>query len=169
MDGTDIKSFNIQWLRQQIGLVSQEPTLFDLTIAENIRYGANFKEVTDEEIQQAAKSANIHDFIMSLPQVSSYCLRNSFVNTHSHAHTYTRKHTHTYRHTHACTHTHTHTHIWLYRPYSQKISRDPGFWDFCLTSKILSLNFYKSRNNIVSMLSQFSNYSTMHVCPSTSA
>ena len=65
--------FNIQWLRQQIGLVSQEPALFDMTIAENIQYGANFREVTDEEIQQAAKSANIHDFIMSLPQASS-CL-----------------------------------------------------------------------------------------------
>ena len=81
MDGTNIKVFNIQWLRQQIGLVSQEPALFDMTIAENIQYGANFREVTDEEIQQAAKSANIHDFIMNLPQVSivlySYCLLNS--------------------------------------------------------------------------------------------
>ena len=63
--------FNLQWLRRQIGLVSQEPTLFDLTIANNIRYGANYKEVTDEEVEQAAKSANIHDFIMSLPQVST--------------------------------------------------------------------------------------------------
>ena len=69
MDGTNIKIFNIQWLRQQIGLVSQEPALFDMSVADNIRYGANFKEVTDEEVNQAAKSANIHDFIMSLPQV----------------------------------------------------------------------------------------------------
>ena len=79
LDGTDIKVFNIQWLRQQIGLVSQEPALFDMTIAENIRYGANFKEVTDEEIQQAAKTANIHDFIVSLPKVSNF-----FINTYSH-------------------------------------------------------------------------------------
>ena len=79
LDGTDIKVFNIQWLRQQIGLVSQESALFDMTIAENIRYGANFKEVTDEEIQQAAKTANIHDFIVSLPKVSSF-----FINTYSH-------------------------------------------------------------------------------------
>ena len=69
MDGINIKIFNIQWLRQQIGLVSQEPALFDMTIADNIRYGANFKEVTDEEVKQAAKSVNIHDFIMSLPEV----------------------------------------------------------------------------------------------------
>lgn len=40
-----------------------------MTIADNIRYGANFKEVTNEEVEQAAKSANIHDFIMGLPQV----------------------------------------------------------------------------------------------------
>ena len=70
LDGISIKILNIEWLRRQIGLVSQEPALLNLTIAENIRYGANFKEVTDEEVEQAAKSANIHDFIMSLPQVS---------------------------------------------------------------------------------------------------
>ena len=51
-------------------MVSQEPVLFDMTIDGNIRYGANFKEVTNNEVEEAAKSANIHDFIMSLPQVS---------------------------------------------------------------------------------------------------
>ena len=61
---------NVQWLRRQIGLVSQEPVLFDMTIADNIRYGANYKQVTDEEVEIAAKSANIHSFITSLPQVS---------------------------------------------------------------------------------------------------
>ena len=69
MDGNDIRTLNIQWLRSQIGLVSQEPVLFDATIADNIRYGANFREVTDEEVEMAAKSANIHNFITSLPQV----------------------------------------------------------------------------------------------------
>ena len=69
MDGNDIGTLNIQWLRSQIGLVSQEPVLFDTSIADNIRYGANFREVTDEEVEMAAKSANIHNFIMSLPQV----------------------------------------------------------------------------------------------------
>ena len=67
-----MKSLNIQWLRNQIGLVSQEPVLFDATIADNIRYGANFREVSDEEVEMAAKSANIHSFIIKLPQVCAY-------------------------------------------------------------------------------------------------
>ena len=74
MDGTNIKILNIEWLRRQIGVVSQEPVLFDMTVNDNIRYGANFKEVTNNEVEEAAKSANIHDFIMSLPQVSMYIL-----------------------------------------------------------------------------------------------
>ena len=67
-----MESLNIQWFRSQIGLVSQEPVLFDTTIANNIRYGANFREVSDEEIEKAAKSANIHNFIVTLPKVHSY-------------------------------------------------------------------------------------------------
>ena len=69
MDGIDIRLLNIQWLRSQIGLVSQEPSLFNATIADNIRYGANLREVTDEEVEMAAKCANAHDFITDLPQV----------------------------------------------------------------------------------------------------
>ena len=65
----DIKMLNVHWLRSQIGLVSQEPVLFDATIADNIRYGANFREVTNEEVEIAAKCANAHDFIIDLPQV----------------------------------------------------------------------------------------------------
>ena len=61
---------NIRWLRQQIGVVSQEPVLFDASIAENVRYGALFREVSDEEVIEATKAANIHSFIESLPQVS---------------------------------------------------------------------------------------------------
>ena len=68
----DVKNLNIQWLRYQMGLVSQEPVLFDCSIADNIRYGDNFREVSDEEVEAAAKSANIHKFIISLPQVSDY-------------------------------------------------------------------------------------------------
>ena len=64
-----MKELNIQWLRYQMGLVSQEPVLFDCSIADNIRYGDNFREVSDEEVEAAAKSANIHNFITSLPQV----------------------------------------------------------------------------------------------------
>jgi len=69
LDGENLRALNVQWLRRQIGLVSQEPVLFNTTIADNIRYGANYKEVTDEEIEMAAKNANIHDFVISLPQV----------------------------------------------------------------------------------------------------
>ena len=70
LDGVDINDLNISWLRSQISLVSQEPVLFDMSIADNIRYGALFKKVSDEEVIEAAKSANIHEFIKSLPQVS---------------------------------------------------------------------------------------------------
>ena len=69
LDGSDLKDLNISWLRSQVGIVSQEPVLFDTSIAENIRYGANFREVSDEEVVEAAKAANIHTFIESLPQV----------------------------------------------------------------------------------------------------
>ena len=55
------------WLRSQIGIVQQEPILFDLSIAENIAYGDNSRTVPMEEIVQAAKKANIHGFILNLP------------------------------------------------------------------------------------------------------
>ena len=55
----------MKWLRSHVGVVSQEPILFDTTIAENIRYGK--EDATMEEIQEAAKEANAHDFITSLP------------------------------------------------------------------------------------------------------
>ena len=71
LDGIDIHALNIFWLRHQISLVSQEPELFDVSIEDNIRYGALFREVSDEQVIEAAKSANIHEFIQSLPQVSS--------------------------------------------------------------------------------------------------
>jgi len=69
LDGTNIVDLNVAWLRSQIGIVSQEPVLFDCTIAENIRYGANFREVSADEVIEAAKAANIHSFVESLPQV----------------------------------------------------------------------------------------------------
>ncbi|KAF6085254.1 ATP binding cassette subfamily B member 1 [Phyllostomus discolor] len=67
LDKKEIKQLNIQWLRAQMGIVSQEPTLFDCSISENIAYGDNSRVVTQEEIEQAAKEANIHQFIESLP------------------------------------------------------------------------------------------------------
>ena len=69
LDGNDLREVNIRWLRSQIGIVSQEPVLFDASIADNIRYGANFREVSDVEVIEAAKAANIHSFIESIPQV----------------------------------------------------------------------------------------------------
>uniref|UniRef100_A0A8B9GHR0 ATP binding cassette subfamily B member 4 n=1 Tax=Amazona collaria TaxID=241587 RepID=A0A8B9GHR0_9PSIT len=66
-DGKNTKTLNIKWLRAQIGIVSQEPILFDCTIGENIAYGDNSRQVSHEEIVNAAKEANIHSFIDSLP------------------------------------------------------------------------------------------------------
>ncbi len=63
----NIKNLNLAWLRSQIGIVSQEPILFDLSIQENIAYGDNSREVTLDECIEAAKKANIHDFISKLP------------------------------------------------------------------------------------------------------
>lgn len=63
--GRDIQELNTRWLRQHIGVVSQEPVLFDTTIAENIKYGK--EGATDEEMKAAAISANAHDFVSKLP------------------------------------------------------------------------------------------------------
>ncbi|KAG5450435.1 ATP-dependent translocase ABCB1 [Clonorchis sinensis] len=62
-----IETVSPTWLRQQIGIVDQEPHLFDLTIRENIAYGDNSRDVTMSEITEAASHAQIHDFIASLP------------------------------------------------------------------------------------------------------
>ncbi|KAM5187674.1 ATP-dependent translocase ABCB1 isoform 1-T2 [Callospermophilus lateralis] len=67
LDGKDIKQLNVQWLRAHLGIVSQEPILFDCSIGENIAYGDNSRVVSQEEIVRAAKEANIHHFIESLP------------------------------------------------------------------------------------------------------
>ncbi|CAG0893263.1 unnamed protein product [Cyprideis torosa] len=65
LDGMDLRTLNLAWLRSNIGVVSQEPVLFDGSIAENIRHGK--EDATFEEIVAAARMANAHDFIMSLP------------------------------------------------------------------------------------------------------
>ncbi|CAM2105501.1 ATP-binding cassette sub-family B member 5 isoform X1 [Lepidochelys kempii] len=67
-DGINAKHLNIQWLRSQIGIVSQEPVLFDCSIAENIAYGDNSRNVPLDEIREVAKAANIHSFIEELPE-----------------------------------------------------------------------------------------------------
>lgn len=71
----NLKELNLSWLRSQISIVSQEPILFDTSIAENIAYGDNTRQVTREEIEAAAKLANIHDFISKLPLVNQIILK----------------------------------------------------------------------------------------------
>ncbi|CAN4117116.1 unnamed protein product [Withania somnifera] len=65
LDGNDIKTLKLKWLRQQIGLVSQEPALFATTIKENILLGR--PDATQIEIDEAARVANAHSFIIKLP------------------------------------------------------------------------------------------------------
>ncbi|CAM0954127.1 unnamed protein product [Alopecurus aequalis] len=67
LDGVEIKNLKLSWLRDQMGLVSQEPVLFNDTIRANIAYGKH-EAVTEEEIVVAAKAANAHEFISSMPQ-----------------------------------------------------------------------------------------------------
>ena len=69
IDGVDIKDLNINWLRSNIGLVSQEPVLFDTTIGENIRFGR--EDVTQSELEQACRDAKAYEFICKLPEVSA--------------------------------------------------------------------------------------------------
>lgn len=75
LDNVDISTLNLRWLRHQISLVSQEPTLFSTTIYENIRHGLigskwenESPEKQQELIYEAAKKANAHDFVTSLPE-----------------------------------------------------------------------------------------------------
>ena len=75
LDGVNVQELNLRWLRQQISLVSQEPTLFATTNAGNIRHGligTKYESVPEEQtrelIENAAKMSNAHDFICQLPQ-----------------------------------------------------------------------------------------------------
>eukprot|EP00928_Gymnodinium_smaydae_P025596 TRINITY_DN20336_c0_g1_i1.p1 TRINITY_DN20336_c0_g1~~TRINITY_DN20336_c0_g1_i1.p1 ORF type:complete len:1405 (-),score=181.91 TRINITY_DN20336_c0_g1_i1:117-3782(-) len=63
LDGHDIKSLNLAWLRTQLGLVGQEPILFHGSVAENVRYGKD--DATQEDMNEAARQANALDFIMN--------------------------------------------------------------------------------------------------------
>ena len=65
VDGHDLREYNLRSWRSQIGMVLQEPFLFHGSIAENISYGR--ANATEQEIIQAAKAANAHDFILSFP------------------------------------------------------------------------------------------------------
>ncbi|XP_068633658.1 ATP-dependent translocase ABCB1-like isoform X2 [Battus philenor] len=65
VDGKNVRDLSVRWLREQIGLVGQEPVLFNTTVRENIRYGR--ADASDAEIEAVAKQANAHHFIMKLP------------------------------------------------------------------------------------------------------
>lgn len=70
IDGTDVRQLSPMWFRKQMGLVAQEPVLFGTgtrgTILENIKYGK--PDATQEEVEQACREANAHDFISNLPK-----------------------------------------------------------------------------------------------------
>ncbi len=65
VDGYDVRDLTLDSIRAQYSIVLQEPLLFTGTIRDNIRYGR--LDATDEEVREAARAANAHDFIMSLP------------------------------------------------------------------------------------------------------
>jgi subfamily B ATP-binding cassette protein MsbA len=66
VDGQDIRDVTLKSLRAQIGMVTQETVLFDDSVANNIAYGA--EHASKGEVEAAARAANAHDFILSLPQ-----------------------------------------------------------------------------------------------------
>ncbi len=67
LDGAELTTYSRDYLRQQIGIVMQEPFLFSTTIRQNITYGVT-RKVTDEEVYAAAKAAAVHDVILSFPE-----------------------------------------------------------------------------------------------------
>ena len=70
LDGKDIRTLNINWLRSKIGLVSQEPTLFNKSIFENVCYGDITRDnITINEVMDACKESNINNRIENLPEV----------------------------------------------------------------------------------------------------
>ncbi|CEF67783.1 LP14331p [Strongyloides ratti] len=77
IDGYNIEDINIQCLRNQISIVSQEPTLFNCSIEENILYGLEEENIPHEKVVEAAKIANIHNFISNLPEGYSTIVNNA--------------------------------------------------------------------------------------------
>jgi ATP-binding cassette subfamily B protein len=67
LDGIDLREYSRRTLREQIGIVEQEPFLFSRSIRDNITYGVD-RNVTDAEITEAAKAAAIHEVILSFPE-----------------------------------------------------------------------------------------------------
>lgn len=67
LDGTNVKNLKAGWLREQIGVVSQEPVLFNMTVRQNILLGSQ-RDISEDEMFSACKEANCHSFITQLPQ-----------------------------------------------------------------------------------------------------
>jgi len=67
IDGIDIRDLDLRWLRERIGFVQQEPSLFGLSCRENVTYGVD-RDVSDEELEQVCRKANAHDFIVEWPE-----------------------------------------------------------------------------------------------------
>ncbi len=65
IDGRDIRDFDVRSLRKRVGYLSQDPQLFNGTVAENIRLGR--VEATDDEMRRAAERAHVHDFVSAMP------------------------------------------------------------------------------------------------------
>jgi ABC-type multidrug transport system fused ATPase/permease subunit len=63
IDGRDYRDYDVEWLRSQLGFLTQEPRLFSGTVAQNIAFGQ--AELSDHRIQECAKMAEAHEFIMS--------------------------------------------------------------------------------------------------------
>ncbi|KAJ3124102.1 Multidrug resistance protein 1 [Physocladia obscura] len=68
LDGRDLTTLNVRWLRHQIGIVSQEPCLFNTTIKQNILMGAIDENVSESQLFEVCQMANCHNFILKLPQ-----------------------------------------------------------------------------------------------------
>ena len=68
IDGRDVKDLNLGWLREQIGVVGQEPVLFDTTIKENIKMGCRSREVSEKDIEMATIESNAYEFVSKLPE-----------------------------------------------------------------------------------------------------
>ncbi|PGH27600.1 hypothetical protein AJ80_00613 [Polytolypa hystricis UAMH7299] len=68
VDGAELRTLNVAKYRQSLSLVSQEPNLYQGSMRDNILLGVDPTSVTDEDVEKACKDAEIHDFIMSLPE-----------------------------------------------------------------------------------------------------
>ncbi|KIH42528.1 ABC transporter, ATP-binding protein [Ancylostoma duodenale] len=77
LDGRDIRSIKLSDLRKMIGIVQQEPCLFNGTIRENIVLG---RDINDEQAEDAARIANAHDFIIKLEKLTDFITNATAIN-----------------------------------------------------------------------------------------